>query len=541
MAAGIYNQGTICIRPSVSFPSALSKVNTGQTINEVIKVTNATSAFASGLPAGLQVTANNVGPHLDLTVSGSTTANGSYSILVNATNATRDCTRFFGSGSYTSSKKLSMTVGAATCPKPTVGEISPELSFTHTKSFSGTITINNATTAALTGLPTGITIQSQNASGSNYVFTIGGTPTIGNQSYDIKVSATNLITGCATTYLVGLAKSLESPINAGKVLPLPCPAPVIPMLTTNIFTKNIRFSETIVISNAYNATVAGLPSGVIVRDGKVSGSNYVLEIAGTPTRENQNYSITVSAFNYNPNFSSSTCTMSKTETVIGAGVILPAQATAPIIGKITKNSLVQSDKSSIFQKNVPYKGTITIDNVIDPTRVTITGLPTGLVLKPSTLVAPTSGNGKAIFSVEGTPTGVTNESYDIRVTATNTFPSNAPSTTTSGSAGSGKVSPPDCVASSVGTASFSGFVQGKPYSSSISLLNTTNAEVVASTLPRGISAKVVKVTQSSVRIELTGTPTQKGQRYDIKIEAWTVSPVCYIVKSTVNAGKGTVG
>lgn len=444
-----------------------------------------------------------------------------------ACNFPRGCT--ISSVSLCSSTRSgSISVNYPRCTRPTIGTITNTLIFTVGTQFSSSITINNATSAAISGLPTGIEVQSQSAISGNYTFLIAGVPTTGNQSYNIKVRATNTGTGCLEQYLGGFATDDVS-INTGKVTPVTCIAPVIPNLQTNSFTIGVPYSETLIIENATNANPVLSSSGTttwpsgITHSGVKSGFNYLLTISGTPrTSSSTSYNINIVAIN-----ALTTCNSVSTTKSVGAGTVLPAPAPNPVVGQITKNSKTQSNTNSVFQRNYPYIGTITIQNATSATIAS--GLPSTMTFSGAKSKIKATDY---VLTITGTPT-TTNQEWNVLVNATNNLGNGgAVANVTNVSAGSGVVAPPDCPAPQYTSATLIQARVNVPLNTIVNIRNATKADLDTTQLiSSGLTATVTTVPTSSnlppsIRVTITGTPTKTGF-YAVGITPYNDTNTCF--------------
>lgn len=410
----------------------------------------------------------------------------------------------------------------AQCATPSVGTVSPN-SFQATIPYTGTITVTNATLASIVSgtLPTGISVSSAAASGTNYVISLSGTPSTSGQIYDIRVNATNAAIGCAES------SAQNQQAGSGTVVASLCPAPVPNFsIPGSAFQADVTFSSTgAFVANATSATLTGLPTGIIVT-GSQSGANYAFNISGKPdiSTAGQTWTARVTATN---DCGGGKTASTITDVIVGTGTVGSlANCVTPSVGAITPNS---------FQVGVAYNGTITIQNATSasldlinnksPTGITMAGQPSGA---------------NYVFTVTGTPT-VANETYDFRLTATN---SGANCTTVSlpapVSAGSGTVSgAAACPAPSVGTMAPTVLKPGVAYTGTITIIGATSATVTG--LPLGISAVSSSFSGGNVTINLAGTPTlaAANQSYTPSV---TATNDCGGGKTatTVTANAGTV-
>jgi hypothetical protein len=405
---------------------------------------------------------------------------------------------------------VSGTVGAPACATPSIGTVSPPLNFILGQAFNGTITINNATSSGISGLPTGIN-RTGATSGSNYVWTLSGTPTV-NQSYNISVTGGNSPGGCAAS---GMSPTL---VVSGKVGLTPCTTPTIGTLDNTTFQKGVYYTGNVTIENATGITVTGLPTGVVYSSNSKVGTTFTARFLGTPTTSGQIFDFKINAIN-NPGG----CGQASTGlTSVATGTVNKEKATAPTIRKIATNSLSQPDKiNSIFQANFNYNSTLTISNA---TSATITGLPAGI-----TATGVRSGT-SYIFTITGKPT-VGGESWAATVTATNEV-SGVETNTISGSAGSGTVQYDSCVLPTATLTSENNFRIFDAYTGTIDVFNCTSAPKIYG-LPIGITATSSTPFGTGYRITISGTASgPPGATYNIRFDATNTGSTCFTNTAT---------
>jgi hypothetical protein len=218
-----------------------------------------TWAAVTGLPAGLKATASGA----TLTISGTPTAAGSFTIPLSV----HDSATPQGSGATS----LTLTVGE---PPMTITKNAPGTATIGT-AYSGTVTVSGGngtyTWATVTGLPTGLT-----ASASGATLTISGTP------------ATTAKTSTAT---VSVSDTESTPQSKSTTVTITVSAPPVTITTASLPNGALR--------SAYNATLAatggtgtatwtasGLPGGLSISS---AGT-----ISGTPTASGT-FNVTVTA------------------------------------------------------------------------------------------------------------------------------------------------------------------------------------------------------------------------------------------------------
>lgn len=184
----------VCPPPSITNIS-IPNATVGVAYLGSIVVLNATSVSVSGVGNGLTSGTPDVsGTTIIIPISGTPTSTGTLTLLVSATN---NC----GGGSSTSSvsgvNAGTITIGEAVfCPTPTVTTTLSNTSSIQGNSYTGTILIANATSAAVSNLPLGM-FQTYNVS----VLTISGTaPSAG--TYNFVLNMSNACGGGNTTTIV---------------------------------------------------------------------------------------------------------------------------------------------------------------------------------------------------------------------------------------------------------------------------------------------------------------------------------------------------
>jgi hypothetical protein len=352
--------------------------------------------------------------------------------------------------------------------------------FTAGTPYNGTITVNNATSATVTGLPTGVSVASTTVSGTDLIITLSGTPTVSGESFNIQVAATNACGGGLTTSTnTGSAAS-------GTVAAPSCPTPVNGNLTPLVGNVGASYTGSLTISNATSGSITNLPAG-LTQSGAASGTNYVITVTGTPTAA-ATTALLVDANNACGGGSTTTSITNSAagSLVIGAALVCPT----PDAGDITTTSGVVG---------ITYSGTITVTNA---TSATITNLPAGL----SQSGAP---NGTSyVITVTGQPT--TAGTTSLLVNSTNACGSGYTTTTASQQqAGAIVVSPSSpCTTPSVGTLTvLTGTVNAAFSTATLTVLNATTATIT--NLPAGLSQSGA-VSGSNYVITVTGTPTVSG-------------------------------
>jgi hypothetical protein len=437
----------------------------------------------------------------DLIPNGVSVSSGSITNLSLLPPSTANIVDTWGTPTVTTNVELTQ---APNCITPTVGSVSSN-AFKATVAYNGTITVTNATDASITsGLPSGITYTGA-ANGNNYVLTLTGTPTTGNQSYNILVTATNSGLGCVSA-------TLPSPVSAGSgtVEETLCDTPVSSAaFAANSFTANVAYGPvTWTVSKATSATLSGFPTGITVT-GQQVGADYQFTVSGTPgvSTGGSTWTALVTATN-NCGGGKTQSTLASTQ--VGTGTVgALANCVAPTVGTVSANS---------FQVGVSYTGTITVQNA---TSATITGgLPSGI-----TSNAGAASGSNYVFNLSGTPTS-SGEAYDIRVNATNSGATCTTVTVTNQQAGSGTViAQAQCAAPVIGAitpnlASPPSFKVGQAYSGTVTITNTTSTGQgnIGTVIVPGVTITAANLAGTTLTYTISGTPTTTGQ-YDISFTA----------------------
>jgi len=241
--------------PAPVISSSLTATGTvGTGFSYQIAATNSPTSYnATGLPSGLGVSTTTG------MISGTPAVSGSFSVALSATNSG-------GTGTAT----LSLTINAATPPKPV---ITSSLTATGTvgMGFGSQITASNSPTSyGASGLPSGLSVNTSTGM-------ISGTPSVSGP-FSVTISATN--SGGTGSAILALTISTAA---------LP-PPPVITSSLSATGAQNTAFSYQITATNSPTSYgVSGLPVGLSVNTS--SGS-----ISGTPTGSGT-FNVTISATN----------------------------------------------------------------------------------------------------------------------------------------------------------------------------------------------------------------------------------------------------
>jgi hypothetical protein len=342
-------------------------------------------------------------------------------------------------------------------------------------------------------LPTGVSIFSEGAEGTGYKFVLKGTPTISNEEYEIKVKAQNSTGSCSVAYTP--APSVSAGIGIVAEAPS-CDMPEIGELSTTTIQAYVVYNATLTITNAKTPVIiAGLPSTIIATQTQ-SSSNVEISFRGTPLVSEQ-INLSVKASN-----TGEQCTTSTATKPFELSVNPAIDCAAPVVGLVTPN---------VFKATIQYNGTITVANATSAQ--IISGLPSGISIASQ----GAEGTGYK-FTLSGKPT-LSDQAYDIRVTAQNNSVGCKPTTTLapSVSAGSGTVEKTFCPTPelpSLASDSFQAFVNYGP-----TILTVTNATTAPiSGLPKGITA-TYSTSNGNVNITLSGKPTEVGKTWNATITA----------------------
>ncbi|SFE12071.1 beta strand repeat-containing protein, partial [Flavobacterium phragmitis] len=255
--------------------AASQTVCSGSAITNIIYTFGggATSASVTNLPAGLTSSISGNA----LTISGTPTAGGTYTVTT--TGQASPCTATTANGTITVNPAATLVLTSGTA-SPTVCPGTAITNIVYT--FGG-----GATGVNVTGLPAGLT---SNVSGSTV--TISGTPTAGGT---YSVATTGQTTPCT-------AASLGGTVTINPVHTITSGA------NRSVCQNNNMTNITMTLGGgATGATVTGLPAGVIY---SVSGT--ILTISGTPTVTGQ--------FTYNVTTTGNSCAVATTSGTINVGV-----------------------------------------------------------------------------------------------------------------------------------------------------------------------------------------------------------------------------
>ncbi|WP_211453034.1 putative Ig domain-containing protein [Collimonas antrihumi] len=325
---------TLTITPSGSW-SATDGVSYNQTLTWSGGATPYSGYSVSGLPAGLTVTGSSAS---SLTISGTPTAAGSFSVIAAATDSST------GNGPFTRSQTFTLTIAAPTVSLTPAGPtLAPVYGNAFSQSFSASGGVGPYTYGLSGSLPAGLSWNAASA-------TLSGTPTQSG-SFPISVTATDHSTGAGAPFSATVGYTLQ------------ISAPVILLTPSSMSGGTVAQPYTAALAagggvGPYNYAVSAgaLPTGVSLNAG--SGA-----LSGTPTAAGS-FNFTVRATDAN-SFSGS---QAYTITIGGPSLTLnpptlPAASAA-----------------------VPYSVTFVASNGTGPYSYALTsgGLPAGISLNTAT-------------------------------------------------------------------------------------------------------------------------------------------------------------
>jgi hypothetical protein len=484
----------------------------GQTYqNGIITVNNATSATISGLPTGISQTGQRVGSDYVFTISGiPTKVDETYAITIDAIN---NC----GSGKLTTTAtNLSGGNGKVNppplCDTPSLSSSLDNIAFTKDRAYSGKLVIFNATTATISGLPTGISSVGSRT-GANYEFILSGIPTQELQSWDIRVNASNACGGGKVTTSI-----TNSSFGSGQVA------------RSSICKTNYASVE--VTGATTGGTVCG--SGPYTDDSNIA----MAAVHAGLIKVEQKATINITSAGYSMNYSSSTkngvATTSWTRGWCGI--------TLSVVSNCALPSVLSRIETSTFKVGVSY-GPIKIV-VNNATTASISGLPTGI----SSTGAVVGSNYE--FTLSGTPSTL-NQSWDALISASNICEFTTSALPAPFSIGAGSVTEPNkCADPIVGQLLPNDFKVGVNYTGTVTITNATSASFNFITSLSVAGIRLVSSTTSpanggTVILNFAGRPTTVNQRYDIRLNATNNPGIsaagCTIkTKNNVSVAVGTV-
>jgi hypothetical protein len=384
------------------------------------------------------------------------------------------------------------------------------------QAYSGTITVNNATSVtSVTGLPDGIT-YTQAQSGTSVVLTLSATSvnSPAGTSHEIYIASTN---AC------GLAGYVTSTQAATKWLTIimaandACADPTIGDLSNSTFKANQSYSGSITVSGATSASITGgLPTGVSAGTPTVSGSTITIPLSGTVSAAaGAQFTIAVSATNNcgTPGFDATTRTRN-----IAVTVTAQDQCAAPTITDINlPNSTVGTS----------YAGSFKVNNVVsaDDVSVTISGTNQNWASATKSYLS-----GIVTVSISGTvPLAASGNTYTVTVTtATNNCGGGAaPASITNVTVGTFLISNANTCAAPTASTTFTAGIPGVVYSHPFTIQNVTS-DVTILGLPTGLSVETLTYSGGNASVSIYGTVDS------------SVTPGSYpITFNAVNAGNGT--
>ncbi|TRV25673.1 MAG: hypothetical protein EWV88_07515, partial [Microcystis wesenbergii Mw_MB_S_20031200_S109D] len=360
--------GSIIVNPSVTLSLTSATATTSQTVCINTPITNieytigngATGATVTGLPAG--VTASVTGS--TVTISGSpTTITGSpftYTVTTSGGCSSQSLT-----GTITVNPNVTLIL--ASTPSTTSQTVCINTAINNIVYTLG----NGATSATVTGLPSGVT-----ASISGNTVTISGTPTT-NTGSPFNYTVTT-VGGCGTQSLTG-----SITVNIGATLVLSSTA----FLANQTVCLNAPITNIVYTfgGSATGATVSGLPAGVTF---SVSGNSVI--ISGSPS------TLVASPYSYTVSTSGGTC---GAPSLTGTITVEPI-ATLVLTSNASTTNQTVCENSSIVNIVYTFGGSAT--------GATVTGLPAGVT-------ATVTGN---TVTISGTPTTATGSPFNYTVTTT---------------------------------------------------------------------------------------------------------------------------
>jgi gliding motility-associated-like protein len=340
--------GTIIVNPDVRI-STTSAISTSLCINTALSnitfsLANATSATVSGLPLGVTGTYNN-GTFM---IAGTPAQTGVFPYTVTATGT---CVAATISGVITVNPDVILTLSSAS---------KDQTLCINTSLQNITYTVTNATAAAITGLPNGLT-----GAYANGVFTISGTPTQAG-TFNYTITASGLCQPAVATGIIKVNPDVNITLNAANSSQTIC---------INTAVQNINYA----VANATSVTATGLPPGITG-----TFSNGVFVISGSATVAGT-YNFTVTA--------TGTCAPA---TIAGQIIVTPNAALA-------LSSAVGTNSQSVCL-NLPL--TTIQYTVTNATGAIVTGLPGGI----------TGTYADGIFTISGAATQSGTFNYTVTTT-----------------------------------------------------------------------------------------------------------------------------
>jgi hypothetical protein len=259
-----------CPIPAILGSLSPASVTSGQAYVGTITTTNATAGVLSGLPPGITAAFNSGTQTFNVT--GTSSSTGAFNVTASLTNA---CAGLTASNATNAPAGALSVAAVGSCPAPVVSQTLTPTALTQGQAYSGTITVSNATSVSVIGLPAGLTVTGfVPATG---VVSISGTPTAAGTN-SLSVDATNACgSGNTSVTLTGLSAG-SAVVGAPGV----CPTPFISAsLTPATATAGTPWTGTVTFGNTTAVVVNSLPAWVTTQT--FNAGTGVLSLAGTPT------------------------------------------------------------------------------------------------------------------------------------------------------------------------------------------------------------------------------------------------------------------